>query len=214
MTRIVKASEIKNNMHYDCIEFDINSKYFIYDPVVKIVCENFDDLTKMNVDFDYYVVSCSDSNSKLLQDMKKLSSIKLNFSNKAIGASPFISDYISFQYIITTMNKDDYLNLHNEDIRNKYEGKYVLMHDELPHLDNFEYIKDLVGYEIDCVHLNANSDYFRYDSKNNELYECDELYNPRRQILSYILDINISDYSDKIKLEHGNKFKCVNVVPK
>ena len=66
MTRIVKASEIKNDMHYDCIEFDINSKYFVYDPVVKIVYENFDDLVKRNIDFDYYVVSYSNSNSSIV----------------------------------------------------------------------------------------------------------------------------------------------------
>ena len=201
-------SILNENTHYDCLKLDINSEYFIYDEKLKTVNEHFDKLNEMNDDFDYYMITVLDKNSKLMNDMKKVSTIRFNISNKAIGADPIISDYISFQHIMKIMSLEDYLNLDKQEVSDKYEYKYLIIHDELPHLDNLNYIRNLAGYEIDCVHLNADSEYFGYDSKNNELFEQDIIYDTRRQIFSYILDMDEKFKKSKpgLTLRYGNKF--------
>lgn len=202
------------NTHYDCIRLDINSEYFIYDKQLKIVNENFEKLNNMNIDFDFYIITISDENSKLINDMKNTSTIIFNLSDKAIGADPFISEYIEFQHLIKLMTLEDYLSLDKSEISNKYEGKYLIIHDELPHLYNLQYIKDLVGYEIDCVHLNANSEYFGYNSIQNELFELDLIHDVRRRILSYILDINeiFKKSNPGLNIDYSDKLKYINII--
>ena len=207
--KIVDISKVKPNSYYDCITFDINSEYFNYNPELKIVTENFNKLIENHIDFEYYTISVSDKNSKLIRDMNKTNLIKFMFSKKLIGASSFIEAYIDFEKKIKIMTLDDYLHLDNPLIMKKYNSKFIAIYDELPHLYNFDYIPDLLGYEINCVHLNADSEYFEYDSSNHELFERSIMDNLRRQINNYILDVSIDEFDDDLKLEHGDKFKGV-----
>ena len=211
MTSLVNISE---NAHYDCIKLDIDSEYFTYNEDLKIVDENFEKLNEMHIDFDFYIITISDRNSKLITDMKNTSTIIFNLSEKVIAADRFIGDYIEFQYLMKPMSLEDYLNLNKPEISNKYEGKYIIIHDELPHLHNLQYIRDLVGYEVDCVHLNANSEYFGYSNFQNELFELDLIYDVRRRILSYILDIDESfkNSNPELNIDCGNKLRYINVI--
>lgn len=211
MTSLVNISE---NAHYDCIKLDIDSEYFTYNEDLKIVDENFEKLNEMHIDFDFYIITISNRNSKLITDMKNTSTIAFNLSEKVIAADRFISDYIEFQYLMKLMSLEDYLNLNNPEISNKYEGKYIIIHDELPHLHNLQYIRDLVGYEVDCVHLNANSEYFGYSNFQNELFELDLIYDVRRRILSYILDIDekFKNSNPELNIDCGNKLRYINVI--
>jgi hypothetical protein len=212
---INNINDIEKNKHYDCLKLDINSEYFIYDSDSKTVNEHFDKFNEMNIDFDYYYITVLNKDSKLINDMKNIHTIKFNLNKqKLIGTDIIIDDYLAFQYIMKTMSLEDYLNLNDINISNKYEYKFLIIHDELPHLDNLKYIKNIAGYEIDCVHLNADSEYFKYYPENNELRETNEINDTRRKINSYILDID--EEFKKLKpgliITYGDKFKSINTI--
>jgi len=109
------------------------------------------------------------------------------------------------------MSLTDYLNLSNPEVSSQYEGKFIVAYDELPGVDNFNYIENLVGYELECVHLNSDSKYFRYSKQYNQLYEEPILNDLRHQINSYVLDITKSNYAEGLSLNHGDKFLRLNV---
>lgn len=193
-----------------CIKLSLDSENFIYNRELKTVSENIDS------DIEFYYLTMPQNEIKyqkeLFEDMETYSDIKFNLSDKMIQADEYIEDYISFQRLCKIMNKNDYMNLSNPEIKNKYEGKYIIIHDEIPHIDNLKYIQDLIGYEIDCVHLKSDSEYFDFDEEKNELFESDIIYNSRRKILSYILDIEKNKYSAGLALNYGDKFKSVNIL--
>ena len=154
-----KIEDINNiipNSHYDCIKIPIDSEFFEYDEKLMILNENFVKLNEMNIDFDYYSIYINSNNTfefqfQLFKDMIKYSTIKFNFSEKLIDLPSYIDDYISFQKLLKIMTIDDYLKLNDSKILNQYENKYLIIHDKLPHIDNLNYINNLIGFEIDNV---------------------------------------------------------------
>jgi len=216
ISEIINSKDINEHIKVDCLKIPIDSKYFIYNPKTKTVNENFEAIKNNNIDFDYYIITHENENlqyqQSLFNDMEKYSNIKFELSDKMIDADKYINNYIDFQRLCIIMSKEDYLNLSDPKINEKYKDKYIIIHDEIPHLDNLDLIQTL-GYEIDCVHLNANSKYFILNNEKNELDENDELiYNDRRKIFSYIIDINKNEFDNEhLLFNYGDRFKDINV---
>lgn len=162
--KIINIIDCIPSKKYDCIRLNLDDEHFIYsDYAVK---EN------INIDCDYYIID-NITNEKLLKDMNNTNRIKFEFSDKMITTNEFLDMYMSYTKLhCVFMPLSDYMNLSNKDISKKYEGKYLIIDDELPHMDNLNYIEDQPGYEIKLVHLKHEPE------KNNE----------RRKIYKYIID--------------------------
>ena len=161
---IVNIKDCIPSKKYVCIKLNLDDEHFIYSNYV--VKEN------INIDCDYYIID-KITNKKLLKDMNDTNRIKFEFSDKMITTNEFLDTYISYTKLrCAFMPLSDYMNLSNKDISKKYEGKYLIIDDELPHMDNLNYIEDQPGYEIKLVHLKHEPE------KNNE----------RRKIYKYIID--------------------------
>jgi hypothetical protein len=161
--KIEDINNIISNSHYDCIKIPIDSEFFKYDEKLMTLNENFVKLNEMNINFDYYSIYIKSNNNfnfqiQLFRDMNKHSTVKFNFSKKLINLPSFIDEYILFQKLLKIMTIDDYLKLDNSEILDKYENKYLIIHDKLPHIDNLNYINNLIGFEIDNVE-NIPDDY-------------------------------------------------------
>jgi hypothetical protein len=163
-SKIVDIDSCDPTQKYECIRLDLDDKHFIYENY--IVKENID------IDCEYYIIN-KITNKKLLKDMSETNRIKFEFSDKMITTNDFLYSYMSYSKLCCKyMPLDDYLHLDDLNVSKKYEGKYLIIDDELPHMDNLNYIEDQPGYEIKLVHLKSEPE------KNNE----------RRRIYKYIID--------------------------
>jgi len=143
--------------HFDCVKFNLDSEFF-YVKKIDNILNFYEDFKDIDEYFNHYVINDDDEflNSNIYN-------AKFHFSNKFIKNGR-IDFYISDSLGCRVITKEEYEKLNTDkEIQDKYNGKFIIIYDEIDNLDNFKCLEYIGGFDVKkCKNI---GDYWSIDNK-------------------------------------------------
>ena len=140
----IKEYEINKTQkpHFNCVKFNLDSDFFKIEKIDNVIhfYENFNNINEY---FDYYII---DDDYELFNS--NIYNAQFHLSDKFIKYGK-IDLYILNSYSCKVMTKNEYEQLpYDNTIKNKFDGKFIIIYDEIDNLDNFKCLNYLAGFDV------------------------------------------------------------------